>query len=71
MNNKDYVTYWISSSEEDRKAMKSLFANSHYVWALFLGHLMLEKLLKAYYTQQLGLNLPRTTISYGWRNHPT
>ena len=37
----------------------SLFEKSHYTWALFIGHLVIEKLLKALYMQTLGLR-PRS-----------
>ncbi len=30
------------------------------MWALFLGHLVLEKLLKAYYVRQVGMEVPYT-----------
>jgi HEPN domain-containing protein len=33
-------------------AMGSMFKSGHYVWALFLGHLVLEKLLKAVYVKK-------------------
>lgn len=40
--------------------MGSLFKNGHYVWALFLGHLILEKLLKAIYAKEVDTNIPYT-----------
>lgn len=32
--------------------MKSLFKSKNYVWSLFVGHLVIEKLLKALYVQE-------------------
>lgn len=43
------VQYWIESSNRDRAAMETLFSNGHYLWALFVGHLVVEKVLKAYH----------------------
>ena len=40
--------------------MGSLFKNGHYVWALFLGHLILEKILKALYVKRVDTNIPFT-----------
>jgi HEPN domain-containing protein len=39
--------------------MQSLVENRHYTWALFVGHLVLEKLLKALYVKNVGLQVPR------------
>ncbi len=47
MNKIEYIQYWIDSAEIDFKAMKNLFKSKDYVWALFLGHLVIEKLIKA------------------------
>jgi HEPN domain-containing protein len=56
---KDEITdYWLSSSNKDLKAMVSLFKNGHYMWALFLSHLILEKLLKAIYAKEVDTNIP-------------
>ncbi len=43
--------YWITSSDKDFEVMQSLFERKYYHWALFMGHLVLEKLLKAYYVK--------------------
>jgi HEPN domain-containing protein len=54
----DITKYWIDSSDMDFKAMESLFNSGHYVWSLFVGHLVIEKLLKAYYAKTIGVNVP-------------
>lgn len=41
------MDYWISASEIDFRAMDNLYTSGDYVWSLFLGHLVIEKLLKA------------------------
>jgi len=47
MEKKELIKYWIESSEIDYLAMENLFRSKDYVWSLFLGHLVVEKLLKA------------------------
>ena len=47
MNKIEYIKYWTDSAEIDFKAMKNLFKSTDYIWALFLGHLVIEKLIKA------------------------
>lgn len=46
------VKHWIVTSEEDFNTMISLYDSKSYSWSLFLGHISLEKLLKAYYVQK-------------------
>jgi len=51
MNNIDLMNYWIESSEEDYNVMQVLYSNKKNSWCLFLGHLVIEKLLKALYAK--------------------
>lgn len=51
MNNIDLMNYWIESSEEDYNVMQVLYSNKKNSWCLFLGHLVIEKLLKAAYAK--------------------
>jgi len=41
------INFWLASSEGDWKTMNHLVTSKDYAWALFLGHLVIEKLLKA------------------------
>jgi len=41
------ITYWIHSADTDYQAMIHLFEKGDYSWSLFIGHLVIEKLLKA------------------------
>lgn len=43
------IAYWIDSSEKDFKTMQDLYQTKNNNWALFIGHLVIEKLLKAIY----------------------
>ncbi len=47
MTKKDKINYWIVSAENDWRAAGHLFEKGDYAYALFFGHLTLEKLLKA------------------------
>ncbi len=45
------IQHWVNSSDEDFETMITMFDSKRYSWSLFIGHLMLEKLLKAYYVK--------------------
>ncbi|MDY6801895.1 MAG: HEPN domain-containing protein [Bacteroidota bacterium] len=56
MDNKDFnkdklIEYWIIDSDDDYETMIAMFDLKRFSWALFIGHLMIEKLLKAYYVE--------------------
>ena len=51
MNNIDLMNYWIKSSERDYESMQKNYETEQYTWALFIGHLVIEKLLKAIYAK--------------------
>ena len=51
MEANEYIKYWINSSDDDFQAMTHLFEKGDYTQSLFVGHLVLEKLLKAYYVK--------------------
>ena len=39
----------MESSDKDFQTMLHLYTSGDYMWSLFIGHLVIEKLLKAYY----------------------
>jgi HEPN domain-containing protein len=43
--------HWIETSCDDFKTMNELFKSESYNWALFVGHISVEKLLKALYVK--------------------
>lgn len=50
--NKDkLIEYWIAGSDDDYETMIAMFNSKRFSWSLFIGHLMIEKLLKAYYVK--------------------
>jgi HEPN domain-containing protein len=40
--------HWLNTSERDSKTMNHLFDSGDYHWALFIGHIVLERLLKCF-----------------------
>lgn len=46
MNVKKTIEYWTRSAEYDLEVADSLFENKKYHYALFFGHLAIEKILK-------------------------
>ncbi|NEW80814.1 MAG: HEPN domain-containing protein [Mariniphaga sp.] len=47
MNSERIIIHWIESSDHDFKTMNDLYQTQNNNWALFMGHLVIEKLLKA------------------------
>lgn len=47
MNKEELIKYWIDAAGIDYEAMNNLFESKDYAWSLFIGHLVIEKLLKA------------------------
>jgi len=52
------VKHWIDTSEEDFQTMLSLYDSKSYGWSLFLGHISVEKLLKAFYVSKYKKHAP-------------
>jgi HEPN domain-containing protein len=43
---RDILTnYWVETANRDYKTMLNLYASKDYHWSLFIGHLVIEKLL--------------------------
>jgi len=47
------VQHWRESSEMNYSTMRNLLKTNEYSWALFMGHLVIEKLIKALYVKKL------------------
>ncbi|MCF2493729.1 HEPN domain-containing protein [Dyadobacter chenhuakuii] len=45
------INYWIRSSDDDFETMMAMLDSKRYAWSLFVGHLMIEKLLKALFVK--------------------
>ena len=65
MDNTDFDTnkvynHWILKSEQDFKTMIHLYDSRVYHWSLFLGHLVIERLLKALVVKKTSTHAPFT-----------
>ena len=47
INDDKIAAHWIEMSDKDYKTMLNMFKSKDYHWALFIGHLVIERLLKA------------------------
>lgn len=52
--------HWIARSESDFETMENLMISKDFHWALFLGHLVIERLLKALIVTKTGAHAPLT-----------
>ena len=52
------VSHWISNADKDFETMNHLFGTKDYHWALFIGHLVIEKLLKAKIAKETNAHPP-------------
>ncbi len=59
MDIKKQKAYWINSAKHDLEVAESLFDAQKYDWCLFVGHLVLEKALKACYVNNNNTFPPR------------
>ena len=57
----DHIKYWLDSADHDLDTAESLFSAGKYDWCLFLGHLVLEKVLKALYVKDNENRMPPKT----------
>jgi len=58
MKLEEHIQYWLGSADDDLDTAEKLFAVEKYDWCLFLGHLILEKALKAHYVQDNANQMP-------------
>lgn len=59
-NIKKTVQYWLDGAEYDLSTAIAMFEKEKYPYALFMGHLALEKLLKALVVRTSGSHAPYT-----------
>jgi HEPN domain-containing protein len=52
------IEHWISRSDKDFETMKHLFETKDYHWALFMGHMVIERILKAAIVKKTGNYAP-------------
>ncbi|CEO88207.1 HEPN domain protein (fragment) [Syntrophaceticus schinkii] len=54
------IIYWVETANRDYETMLNLYKSRDYLWSLFIGHLVIEKLIKAVYVKNINDNPPRT-----------
>lgn len=59
MTREELIQFWLDSSDDNYKSMINMFNAGEYMWSLFIGHLAIEKLLKAYYIKTVETEVPR------------
>jgi len=50
--NKDIILKWLENSEKNVAVASDMYRLGHYNWCLFMWHLAIEKILKAYLAKQ-------------------
>jgi len=58
MKIKEHIQFWMDSADDDLDTAERLFSAEKFDWCLFLGHLVLEKALKAHYVQDNENQMP-------------
>ena len=52
--------HWINTSDKDFKTMIHLYKSKDYHWSLFIGHIVIERLLKACVVKKTSDHAPFT-----------
>jgi len=58
MTQEEHIKYWLDSAEHDLETLDALYETGKYDWSLFIGHLVLEKLLKAIFVKNNDNKIP-------------
>ncbi len=60
MDMREHMKYWLDSAAHDIDVAETLYETGKYDWCLFAGHLVIEKVLKAFYVRDVEEMPPRT-----------
>ena len=52
MTKEEHIKYWQESAQHDLESAEAIFSSGRYDWCLFIGHLALEKILKALFVDK-------------------
>jgi HEPN domain-containing protein len=58
MTKEEHIKYWRESAKHDLESAEAIFFSGRYDWCLFIGHLALEKILKALFVERNDNNIP-------------
>ncbi|MBM4037104.1 MAG: HEPN domain-containing protein [Planctomycetes bacterium] len=59
MTREEMIEYRVETAAHDYPTVQHLYDSGDYGWCLFVGHLVIEKLLKACYVKRHGVQAPR------------
>lgn len=59
MDKIELINYWKDTANADYNTMIHLFESKDFHWCLFMGHLVIEKLIKAIYVKNINENTPK------------
>jgi HEPN domain-containing protein len=75
----EHIDYWLKTAAHDWEVAQSLFEHGKYDWCLFVAHLVIEKVLKAFWVRDSEKAVPqihnllklvhgtRLALSFGFR----
>ncbi len=63
MTKEEHIKYWRESAQHDIESADSIYNSERYDWCLFVGHLALEKILKAIFVDRNNNKMPPKTHS--------
>lgn len=58
MTKEEHINYWLNSADHDLESSESLFHAGKYSWSLFIGHIVIEKGLKALFVSRSDNKIP-------------
>jgi len=58
MKKSNHIKYWLDSARHDMETARGMFQTKKYDWSLFIGHLVIEKVLKAFWVRDNSNNFP-------------
>jgi len=58
MTKEEHIAYWLKTAEHDFETAQHLFETGKYDWCLFISHLVIEKVLKAFWVRDTTDRVP-------------
>lgn len=58
MTKDEHIKYWVECSQRDLESAEAIFNSGRYDWCLYVGHLALEKIIKALFVDRNDNNIP-------------
>jgi len=58
MTKEEHIKYWRESAKHDLESAEAIFNSARYDWCLYVGHLALEKIIKAVFVEKNDNNIP-------------